>query len=92
MKYVMDDHGSFVAMAEDGSSPGSTRLILRGKFSLVAYENRNRGPEYRLVLLGFEPENRKQVFEVFHYEPLRASKPVKLWLAYDSPGMAKDWE
>lgn len=88
-EYVENHHGSIAEFHD--TPPGSKRILMSGKFALVAYDNRLSKSEYRLVLLGFRPENRQMVFDVLNGDPIRASKPVKLWLLQDYPGGAKDW-
>jgi len=84
MRYIEDDHGSHVAVPVDGSPPGSTELVLRGQFSMVAYHDRHRPSEVRLVLSGHVPGNRKLVYG--------GSDLADLQVVQDSPGMAKEWD
>lgn len=91
--HIEIQNGKRVWVSDRGDIPGSRKELLRGTFAVIEYTGEGKA-QVRLVLLSFNPLNRKLVFDVEGWQGdellVSAAQPLKLWLAQDSPGMAKD--
>jgi hypothetical protein len=86
-EHVEWHNGKPSVVPDNTEPPGKKREILRGKFVIVEYTDSDGSTDTRLLLLGFEPENRKLVYELAGFA---LGDTLVGIIKQDSPGMAKE--